>query len=141
MEKIFRCKNCVTLSTRPRITFTGKTCNACQNNKNKKEIDWDKRKKEFIRIIFLIKLFDSMHFFAISPPYDQPTITQSSFILLIYSFKNFILLWIDGFFPYPGRSGEYISYSGESFFLKFVQIRLLNNQPCKRIILTFFIEF
>jgi len=51
LDKVIFCDTCLVPSTRPRITFTGKTCNACQNNKNKKEIDWDKRKKEFIRII------------------------------------------------------------------------------------------
>ena len=51
LDEVIFCDTCLVPSTRPRITFTGKTCNACQNNKNKKEIDWDKRKKEFIRII------------------------------------------------------------------------------------------
>ena len=51
LDEVIFCDTCLVPSTRPRITFTGNTCNACQNNKNKKEIDWDKRKKEFIRII------------------------------------------------------------------------------------------
>ena len=44
MEKIFRCKNCVTLSTRPRITFDERGfCSACQWSEEKKKINWKKR--------------------------------------------------------------------------------------------------
>jgi len=44
MEKIFRCKNCVTLSTRPRITFNKRGfCSACQWAEEKKKINWGER--------------------------------------------------------------------------------------------------
>lgn len=44
MEKIFRCKNCVTLSTRPRITFDDRGfCSACQWVEEKNRINWKKR--------------------------------------------------------------------------------------------------
>ena len=49
MKKIFRCKSCLNLSTRPRITFDQRgICNAC-NFWYKKEniIDWDKRANIF----------------------------------------------------------------------------------------------
>jgi N-acetyl sugar amidotransferase len=44
MKKIFRCKNCVTLSTRPRITFDQRGfCSACQWTEEKKKINWRER--------------------------------------------------------------------------------------------------
>ena len=39
---IFWCKNCLNMSTRPRITFDDKGwCNACQWMTEKKTLDWD----------------------------------------------------------------------------------------------------
>lgn len=46
-QKIFWCKNCLNMSTRPRITFDKKGwCNACQWMEEKKEMDWSNREKE-----------------------------------------------------------------------------------------------
>jgi len=43
---MFYCKKCVMPSTRPRITFDEKgVCNACRHWENKKDIDWNARKK------------------------------------------------------------------------------------------------
>lgn len=43
-KNIFWCKNCVSMSTRPRISFDEKGhCNACQWLEKKKKIDWTKR--------------------------------------------------------------------------------------------------
>ena len=51
-NNVYRCKNCLNMSTRPRITFDSNGwCNACQWMKEKKQIDWSKRKKEFKKII------------------------------------------------------------------------------------------
>ena len=45
-KNIFWCKNCVTMSTRPRITFDNRGyCSACQWSEKKKTIDWSKREK------------------------------------------------------------------------------------------------
>jgi len=47
-EKIFMCKKCLTLSTRPRAAFDEDgVCNACRNMESKKSgaINWDERKK------------------------------------------------------------------------------------------------
>ena len=45
LKDIFWCKNCVTMSTRPRITFDERGfCSACQWSEEKK-IDWTKRKQ------------------------------------------------------------------------------------------------
>ncbi len=44
--KIFWCKNCLNMSTRPRIEFDKKgICNACVWSAEKKKINWDRRKK------------------------------------------------------------------------------------------------
>ena len=51
-KKIFWCKNCLNMSTRPRITFDEKGwCNACQWMEEKKSIDWDPRQKELIDLL------------------------------------------------------------------------------------------
>ena len=48
-EKIFWCKNCLNMSTRPRIKFDDRGwCNACIWAEEKKTIDWEARKKELI---------------------------------------------------------------------------------------------
>ena len=45
------CKLCLMPSTRPRIVFKDGVCNACSFAKEKQEIDWDARKKEFLEVI------------------------------------------------------------------------------------------
>lgn len=46
-KKIFWCKNCLNMSTRPRITFDDRGwCNACQWMEEKKTMDWSQRKEE-----------------------------------------------------------------------------------------------
>ncbi len=51
-KKIFWCKNCLNMSTRPRITFDEKGwCNACQWMEEKKSIDWEPRQKELIDLL------------------------------------------------------------------------------------------
>ncbi len=43
-DKIFWCKNCINMSTRPRIEFDRNgICNACSWSKEKKTLDWGKR--------------------------------------------------------------------------------------------------
>jgi len=47
VKEVFWCKNCLNMSTRPRITFDDDGwCNACQWMKEKKKLSWDSRKKE-----------------------------------------------------------------------------------------------
>ena len=51
-KNLFRCTNCLNMSSRPRITFDNKGwCNACAWMEEKKSIDWSKREKEFIEIV------------------------------------------------------------------------------------------
>ena len=51
MKKIFWCKNCLNMSTRPRITFDEKGwCNACVWMEEKKSFDWGKREDELIKL-------------------------------------------------------------------------------------------
>jgi len=46
-KKIFWCKTCLNMSTRPRIEFNSKgSCNACLRTEEKKTIDWNKRNDE-----------------------------------------------------------------------------------------------
>ena len=50
--KVFRCTNCLNVSTRPRISFDERGwCNACQWSEEKKDIDWEKRRKELYKIV------------------------------------------------------------------------------------------
>ncbi len=43
-DQVFWCKNCINMSTRPRISFNNEgVCNACEWSKEKKEIDWTNR--------------------------------------------------------------------------------------------------
>ncbi len=46
------CKNCVMPDTKPDLSFDEKgICNACNNFINRENIDWDKRKEEFLSLI------------------------------------------------------------------------------------------
>ena len=41
-NKVFWCKNCVVMSTRPRVTFNKEgLCSACQWVEEKRNIDWE----------------------------------------------------------------------------------------------------
>ena len=51
-KKITWCKNCLNMSTRPRITFDERGwCNACQWMEEKKTLDWSTRQKELENLI------------------------------------------------------------------------------------------
>ena len=52
MKEIFWCKNCLNMSTRPRITFDSRNwCNACQWMEEKTTMDWRLREKELIQLL------------------------------------------------------------------------------------------
>jgi N-acetyl sugar amidotransferase len=52
MKKIVWCTNCLTMSTRPRITFDNRGwCNACRWMEEKKKIDWEQREKELLKLL------------------------------------------------------------------------------------------
>jgi len=52
MKEIFWCKNCLNMSTRPRITFDSRNwCNACQWMEEKAEMDWKPREKELVQLL------------------------------------------------------------------------------------------
>ena len=54
---IFRCKNCVMISTRPRLTFNKDgVCSACQWAKKKKKINWKSKKKNLVKLLSKHKL-------------------------------------------------------------------------------------
>lgn len=49
---VFRCKNCLNMSTRPRIVFDERGwCNACVWAEEKKRMDWSVRERELIVIL------------------------------------------------------------------------------------------
>jgi len=51
MKKLFFCKNCITFSTRPRITFDSKgVCSACQWSQEKKKINWGGRETKLKKL-------------------------------------------------------------------------------------------
>lgn len=51
-QKITWCKNCLNMSTRPRITFDDRGwCNACQWMEEKKKMDWSPREKELEKLL------------------------------------------------------------------------------------------
>ena len=51
IDKVFWCKNCLNMSTRPRITFDrNQVCNACNWSNEKKKINWTKRMLQFERL-------------------------------------------------------------------------------------------
>jgi N-acetyl sugar amidotransferase len=52
MTKVFWCKNCVVMSTRPRITFNDDgICSACQWMKEKKKLNWKDRELKLKRLL------------------------------------------------------------------------------------------
>ncbi len=52
MGKIFWCKNCLNMSTRPRIGFDERGwCNACLWMEKKKDMDWRPRQKELVNLL------------------------------------------------------------------------------------------
>ncbi|MSR76822.1 MAG: N-acetyl sugar amidotransferase [Candidatus Omnitrophica bacterium] len=51
-SKVFWCKNCLNMSTRPRITFDDRGwCNACQWMEEKRNLNWDSRRNELTEIL------------------------------------------------------------------------------------------
>lgn len=45
------CNECLMPDTRPRIEFTGDTCNACLWSRQKQDIDWTHRKHQFMELL------------------------------------------------------------------------------------------
>ena len=67
-RKIFWCKSCLNMSTRPRITFDKRGwCNACQWMEQKKKFNFKKRVNEFKKIIKINKKKKSGVFDCIVP--------------------------------------------------------------------------
>lgn len=51
-NKPIRCKNCLNMSTRPRIAFDDRGwCNACQWMEEKQKMDWEPRKNELLDLL------------------------------------------------------------------------------------------
>jgi len=52
VDNLHWCSNCLTMSTRPRITFDSRGwCNACSWTEKKKTLDWDARRKELANLL------------------------------------------------------------------------------------------
>lgn len=51
-KEVFWCKNCLNMSTRPRIAFDERGwCNACIWMERKQEMDWEPRKQELLQLL------------------------------------------------------------------------------------------
>ena len=51
-SSISYCTKCLTPSSRPRISINNSgVCNACENSKEKTQIDWNEREKELVEIL------------------------------------------------------------------------------------------
>ena len=52
MLEVFWCKNCVVMSTRPRVSFDRRGfCSACQWAERKKKLNWNKREETLIKLL------------------------------------------------------------------------------------------
>ena len=52
MKKVFWCKSCVVMSTRPRVTFNAQgVCSACQWAEEKKTLNWEKRQTKLDKLL------------------------------------------------------------------------------------------
>ncbi len=79
---VFRCKNCLNLSTRPRITFDKKGwCNACQWMEKKKKFNFESRIQEFKNLIKNFKKNNDTVFDCIVPVSGGKDGSYVSFIL------------------------------------------------------------
>ena len=68
MKKIYWCKSCLNMSTRPRITFDKRGwCNACQWTQKKKTFKFNQRIKEFRKLIKKIRNENKSPFDCIVP--------------------------------------------------------------------------
>tara|TARA_B100000029_G_scaffold240748_1_gene237939 strand:+ start:1510 stop:2637 length:1128 start_codon:yes stop_codon:yes gene_type:complete len=62
------CKKCLYPDTKPGLNFDDEgICNACINNERKNQIDWDKRKREFIEIIDKYRSKDGSRYDCVIP--------------------------------------------------------------------------
>lgn len=61
------CSKCLYPNTKPDLIFQNGICNACINFKNRKDIDWDKRKDELINIFEKYKSKDNNNWDCIIP--------------------------------------------------------------------------
>ena len=67
VEDVRWCANCLSMSTRPRISFDARGwCNACRWTEKKKELDWDSRMKELNKLLNRHRS-ESGHFDCIVP--------------------------------------------------------------------------
>ena len=67
VEDVCWCSNCLTMSTRPRITFDERGwCNACVWTEKKKTLQWDEREKELVNLLDKYRRSDG-HFDCLVP--------------------------------------------------------------------------
>lgn len=68
MKKIFWCKTCLNMSTRPRISFDENgSCNACNWKEEKKTLDWDERQEELTKLLDKYRSSNGQGFDCIVP--------------------------------------------------------------------------
>jgi len=67
-NKVFWCKTCLNMSTRPRIEFNNDgVCNACQWSEEKESLDWSKREAELHALLEKYRAKDRRSFDCVVP--------------------------------------------------------------------------
>ena len=61
------CKKCLLPDTKPDLIFYDNVCAACINYEKHKQIDWDKRKEELIKILDKYRSKDKSNWDCIIP--------------------------------------------------------------------------
>ena len=68
LNMIQYCKRCCLPSTKPHLSFDEEgICNACRNYENRKNVDWDERKKELLDILDRYRSKDGSNWDCIIP--------------------------------------------------------------------------
>jgi len=76
------CKECLYPDTKPQLNFNfDGVCSACTNNKTKEEIDWDKKKEEFLKILEKYRSKDGSNYDCIIPVSGGKDSTYQTYVM------------------------------------------------------------
>ena len=94
--ELFYCTQCITASTRPAISFnTNGICSACDNLKKNFNINWKKRKLEFIKILKKHKKLNINNDYDCIVPVSggKDSIYQTYLLKKVYKMKPLAITW------------------------------------------------
>ena len=94
--ELFYCTQCITASTRPAISFnTSGVCSACDNLKRNFNINWKKRKVEFIKILKKHKKLNINNDYDCIVPVSggKDSIYQTYLLKKVYKMKPLAITW------------------------------------------------